>query len=518
MALGVASALLMGVAVAGAEDSNSEVDALRREVRELRQREEESRARMVELERVMEEMRRAIGATSQPTAADVAQQSVPAPGVAGSASAAEDALDQALAATPPVANASVAGVGAGVGAGGKAADLWSAPLGSSGATARLMDMSVVTLVAGGGSSVGNEELGQLQLGGHDPNQNGFTLQQAEFSMSGAVDPWFTGEMHVVGTVNGVELEEGFLTTSSLPYGLQVEAGYSLTEFGLINPLHAHAWEWIDQPVINSRLFGGEGTRSPGARASWLLPTPFFSELHVGVQDANAGEFTPSFIGEDGVGGRPNLEHDVRNFGDVLWLVRSNSSWDLNAQTALMLGASTLYGPNATGPDGRTWIHGIDAKLRWRAVNNFRGWPFVIWQTEAMVRNDKVDGYVAASAPASTAVDFPNDLPAGSLVDGGFYSQVLYGFRYGWAVGFRGEYAAGRGQSVDDSLLSARSGDSLRDDRLRLSPLLAWYPSEFSRLRLQYNYDHADFLANGGDAHTVWVSIEVLYGRHAAHKY
>lgn len=253
MALYMVSALLLGGAFPSAvraEDPATEVEDLRREVRELRQRDEENRARMADLERMMQQMRREIGVAVAP---------LPAPAVAA------DALDAALAAAPPPAPSTLS-IG-GSPAGSTGTDLFSVPIGTSGATARLMDMSVVTLAAGGGSSVGNSEVGQLQLGGHDPNKNGFTLQQGELSISGAVDPYFSGELHVVGMPGGVELEEAFLTTTSLPYGLQVEAGYSLTEFGLINPKHAHAWEWIDQPVINSRLFGGEGTRAPGARLS-----------------------------------------------------------------------------------------------------------------------------------------------------------------------------------------------------------------------------------------------------------
>jgi hypothetical protein len=60
---------------------------------------------------------------------------------------------------------------------------------------------------------------------------------------------------------------------------------------------------------------------------------------------------------------------------------------------------------------------------------------------------------------------------------------------------RVEYADGSGQSVE-----GRSQDPRRDQRLRLSPLLAYWPTEFSRLRLQFNYDWADHL-EGNDAYT-----------------
>jgi hypothetical protein len=538
-----------------ADDTEEQIRSLRREVETLRKRDEENRARMAEMERLLRDVLEARGAaaapeTAQATPDDVAPADAavaPAPtAAAGDAEARARALDRALAESAPGAPPATAPAASGnapaspssptvmAAAGGARGDLASATLGGGAAQARLIDIAFSTLVAAGGSSVGDHALGDLEGGAHDPNQNGFTLQQGELSLTGAVDPYFSGEAHLIATPDGVELEEAFLTTSALPLGLQVEAGYSLTEFGLLNPTHAHAWDWLDQPVVNTRMFGGEGLRSPGARIAWLVPLPFFAELHAGVQNANEGELTTSFMATEGVGGRPAVERDVRGFDDMLWLVRANASWDLTDESALLLGATGLYGPNQTGSDGETWIYGIDAKVRWRPASNFRGWPFVLWQTEAIGRSYHADGFAAGTdigggeddhghghdedeGEEEEESEFPNDLASGTLHDYGFYSQLLVGFRYGWAAGFRAEYATGSGASIADGSPDARANDPLRDDRLRLAPLLVWHPTEFSRLRLQYNYDDADHLA-GGDAHTVWLGAEILYGKHAAHKY
>ena len=58
-------------------------------------------------------------------------------------------------------------------------------------------------------------------------------------------------------------------------------------------------------------------------------------------------------------------------------------------------------------------------------------------------------------------------------------------------------------------------DPNRSDRFRTSPDLTFYPTEFSKLRLQYNYDHGQLL---GDDSSVWVQVEFLLGDHAAHKF
>jgi hypothetical protein len=396
----------------------------------------------------------------------------------------------------------------------------SRPLGG-GTTVRLIDVSVDTLVAAGASTADDAQLEFLQGGGHDPKRRGFTLQQAELSFAGAVDPYFTGESHIVFTDSSVELEEAFLTTQSLPYGLQLEAGQMLTEFGRINPTHPHAWDWLDQPVINTRLFGPDGLRNPGFRLGWLAPLPWFSQVHLGAQNAT-GESAISFLGEGeggghshdhgdedeeeeptGIGGRPAVAHGVRDLGDLLYLARWENGVSLTDSLSAKIGASGLFGPNSSGSHGRTYVYGTDLVVKWRPSDNFRGWPFVTWQTEVMGRDYDAD---------AVRDEHVGDLPATTLYDWGLYSQLLYGFRYGWGAGLRYEYAAGSGASV-----GGRGADPFRGDRQRISPLLSWRPTEFSRLRLQYNLDRAEFLDDDWES-SVWLGIEVLYGQHPAHDY
>jgi hypothetical protein len=251
-----------------------------------------------------------------------------------------------------------------------------------------------------------------------------------------------------------------------------------------------------------------------------------------MQNANEGETTASFIGEEGIGGRPTIGRSVRSLGDLLYLARWNNSWNLTDEWTALVGVSGLHGPNATGTDGETWIYGADFKIRWRPDDNFRGWPFLTWQTEVSKRDYTADWFVAGSGGDPTSGGHTHDhgaeepaeeegvevnVPGGILRDAGFYTQALYGFRYGWAAGLRFEYASGSGQSFADGEFVSRQQDPLRGDRFRLSPLLIWQPTEFSRFRLQYNYDDATFLAEG-DAHSVWIGAEILYGAHPAHQY
>jgi len=403
-----------------------------------------------------------------------------------------------------------------------------------GTTLRLMDISLDALVAAGGSTVRDQQLGILQGGGHDPRKRGFTVQNVELSFMGAVDPYFTGEAHLIYFLDPIEgeslfeLEEAFLTTQRLPFGLQVEAGHFFTEFGRINPQHPHQWNWQDQPIINTRLFGPDGMRGPGFRLGWLTPLPWFSELHFGMQNAN-GETMASFLAngeffeERAIGGRPFVDRDVRNLKDFAYLARWDNSWDLSDEWTMKMGLSGLLGPNATGPDGKTWIYGADMKLKWRPVNHFRGWPFLLFEGEIMKRDYRADRFFNPGLDGE--IDTGDEILLGrnTLKDWGFYTQMLYGFRKDWAAGLRYEYASGSGNNVNVDLaagtveLMRRNSDPFRDDRYRISPLVAWHPTEFSRFRLQYNYDRLKAFRER-DAHSVWLGVEFMFGAHAAHKY
>jgi len=354
------------------------------------------------------------------------------------------------------------------------------------------------IIAAGGSSVDNDALEGLQAGAHDPNQNGFTVQNVELSIGGNVGPYFDAQANIIFQIDTegetvVELEEAFFTTRSLPWGLQIKGGQYFTEFGRHNPLHPHSWDFVDQPVVLSRFFGGDGLRSQGMRASWLMPTDWYSELYFGVQNPK-GETVTSFLnapGED-IGGYTLIDRDARDFGDLLYTARWLNGFDVSDTLSMNLGVSGLWGPNASGTTTDTTIYGADLYMKWQPRYSQRGFPFVSWHTEVLKR-----WYEAGDR---------GDPSRDTLKDQGLFTQALWGFKPGWVAGLRAEYASADGNT---------STDSLRDTRKRLSPNLTWYPSEYSKLRLQYNRDWAEHLP-GETADSLFLQLEFNLGSHAAH--
>ncbi len=381
---------------------------------------------------------------------------------------------------------------------------------------RLIDIAFDLLGAAGTSSADEADLRRLEAGGHDPRNRGFTVQNVELTLAGVVDPYLRGDSNIVLQIaetgeTVIELEEAYLTTLELPFNLQLRAGQFFTGFGRLNPTHPHAWDFVDQPVINSRLFGADGLRSQGAQLAWLTPLPFFAELTASVQNAH-GETTTSFRNVPGetVAGRVLIERPVESAKDLLYLLRLRTSFDPTEELTLVPGLSALFGPNASGTQTQTQIYGADLYAKWKPLINDQGWPFVAWQTEAMLRR-----YQAAEVVADNGAAVEPDVV---LNDWGLYSQLLWGFARPWVAGVRYDYARGEADDfkLPDSSYSSAS-DPLRDQRQRFSGVVSYYPSEFSKLRLQYNYDHAQFLSQT-DAHSVYLQFEILFGAHGAHKF
>jgi hypothetical protein len=379
---------------------------------------------------------------------------------------------------------------------------------------RLIDIALDLLGAAGLSTAREDDLRSLEAGGHDPKNQGFTLQNVELTLAGVVDPFFRGDAHIVMLIDErgetvVELEEAYLTTLDLPFNLQLQAGQFFTEFGRLNPTHPHSWDFVDQPVVNSRLFGPDGLRSPGLQLSWLAPLPFFLELVLSAQNAQ-GETVTSFrsVPEETFAGRTLGDGEVRGLEDLLYLARARTSLDVAEDVSVVGGLSALFGPNASASDARTRILGADLYAKWRPLANNRGWPFVAWQTELMWRTYDA-GQVLGEAGAVE--------PATRLDDVGWYTQLLWGFARPWVVGVRFEHAAGESAEFplpDGSY--ATSLDPMRDDRERYTAVLSHYPSEFSKLRLQYNYDRAQFIDE--PVHSAFLQFEILFGAHGAHQF
>jgi hypothetical protein len=337
-----------------------------------------------------------------------------------------------------------------------------------------MNISLDSVFALAYSSAAN--LNDIEVGDHDPQQRGFNARNTELAFDGAVDPYFQGFANVVFLLDNdneteVELEEAFMQTTSLPYNLQLKGGQFFADFGRLNPTHPHTWDFADTPLVNGLFLGPDGLRGVGAQASWTLPLPWYSQLIFASQNGR-GETGFSFRnpGDNGMFfDRITTDREARGLQDFVWIPRFENSFNLSDTQTALAGVSGAFGSNETGANSRTQVYGADLLYKWKSSHAEGGFPFVKWQTEFMYRRFQAGHGANDSFPV-----------AETFHDWGLYSQVLWGFKKGWVAGIRGDYV-----HMQDSMFT---DDLDRQPRWRLSANLTWYPTEFSKIRLQYNQD------------------------------
>ena len=336
-------------------------------------------------------------------------------------------------------------------------------------------MALILDVAGAWFS----ESESLQMGAHDPKATGFTFQQLEMHLASKVDPFFEFEANLVFSRFGVEIEEAYARTLALPHALQVRAGQYLLPFGRLNPTHPHSWHFLDQALMLGKFMGSEGGRGLGVEVSWLTPLPWYAKATFSATQPAGECCSRSFS----VG----TSEPINGPEDLLYTARMEQFWDVSADWSVLLGASGLLGENKTGLKNATLISGADLLIRYRPLNSPLRQAFAL-QIEWMQRN--------------------RQMPSDELQDAAWHLEARATLSPEWETGFRWEWVEGVANDPLDTHWTK--------SRIRNSGQITWYPSHFSRIRLQVANDHPHWKNE-----SIWsamLGLEVVVGAHSAHSY
>ncbi len=196
-------------------------------------------------------------------------------------------------------------------------------------------------------------------------------------------------------------------------------------------------------------------------------------------------------------GRATTDRDLAGPQDLVYTPRVASSFEIGDTQTLVAGLSGAFGPNDTGAHSRTEVYGADLYWKWKPANSTGGFPYVAWQTEGLY------GRFGAGA------DRRRRRRCQRRTSGtGACIRRFCGGSIRAGCGSARRICGGNAAAFDVS-------DPFRGERWRISPVLTFYPSEFSKLRLQYNLDDGQYI---GMQHSVWWQLEFLLGAHAAHKF
>ncbi|QPJ66221.1 MAG: hypothetical protein G3M78_12785 [Candidatus Nitrohelix vancouverensis] len=289
-------------------------------------------------------------------------------------------------------------------------------------------------------------------------KTGMKVEEMELRFSSWVDTYLKADMTLaIEGTESIEIEET-KAELLLDNNLSLTAGKFFTAFGKHNLLHTHAFPFIDAPLANEEIFGEEGLNEIGLGVNYLLPTSFFSELTFQFLEGDNAQFAAKFN------------------DDFAYLGHSKNLWELNDETTMELGASYAYGKNSFNSIDydETYLAGGDLTLKWSPAGR-ETYRSLVWQTELITSTRE-------------------------QVKTGVYTLAQYQFAKQWWIQGRYDHYEVK--------------EDLAENKDRWSALLAFAPSEFSALRLQYN------LLNQAteDEHQVFLQLNYTFGSHPAHNY
>ncbi|MEP7164340.1 MAG: hypothetical protein ABI741_06590 [Ferruginibacter sp.] len=296
------------------------------------------------------------------------------------------------------------------------------------------------------------------------------LNETEVSFQSVVDPYIRADIFVSFSRDaethkyGVEIEEGYLTTLSLPAKLQLKVGKFREAAGKINPVHPHALPFIDLPNAYVNYFGEEGLNDEGASLSWLLPNKKFYQEFILQATAGAGE-SPSF----------KRATDNR----FVYLGHLKNFFTLSDNATLELGLTGITGPNDSSHN--TNIAAADITYKWKPLqmNTYRS---LTWQSEFFYSNAK---YTIPGATNSF----------------GFYSFLEYQLAKRWFLTGRYDYAQ---KPYDKNIV---------EQAYSLSA--GWLASEFQKIEFEGKLTNQSIQSAYNQFWLRWIFV---IGAHGAHQY
>jgi hypothetical protein len=341
-------------------------------------------------------------------------------------------------------------------------------------------------------------------------EEGFNLRETEITVSASIDNYLDGvvTLAIEGDA-GIQIEEAYLLTRSLPSGLQIKAGRFLSDIGYINRQHPHDWQFVDRPLVSELLFGEHGLQDTGVQLSWMPSSGFYSRYGVEILQ-----------GEEGIATQDVHETLEEKHGPRLYTAFAKFSPDLGHNHAMMFGLSAGMSTSFRVEeehddeielwDGKGWFAGLDAVYKYSSGKPFGHGNWVI-QGEYFFREIEAD---------FTEIDDLGDIDkfffSRSRQDG-FYLQGIYGFAPRWNAGLRVDGVGLKNKSLEvEGNNFASFGDSWR-----YTAQISFAPTEFSRLRLQVSqldYAHGDEDDHHHSPWTVMLQYNVSLGAHGAHQF
>ncbi len=318
----------------------------------------------------------------------------------------------------------------------------------------------------------------LSTFGNDKSLEGkvFTFDEAELGLQAVIDPYARADIFIAFGTEEIELEEGYFTWLTMPFGLQSRFGKFRSNWNSFNLIHPPETPFADRPLSIVNFLGDEGLVGIGASLSWLVPINLFYLKWI-AEVTNLPEEAPTF-GEIDTSGE-FIQSERKQ--DLAYLSRISSYFDFSESANLSWGVSHLGGVNEL--TGQLWTHlgGLDLTFRWRNPKRAIYSSF-LWRNEIIMSQREI-------------------FSGSFLRSWGGFSHLDWQFSRRWHIGGRYDYS----QFTLDNKAFEQGGLAY----------LSLSPSEFSLVSLQGRY------VNRADNRNDWagfVKLTFNIGPHGAHQF
>ena len=325
------------------------------------------------------------------------------------------------------------------------------------------------------------------------------MHESEVGFQEVIDPYARADFFITFGEQGVSLEEGYLTFTGLPNGLQLKVGRMRAAFGKVNTLHNHVLPWTDRPLVNQNLVNGEdGIDDAGLSLSRILPAPKGIFLE-GTAQVFRGDTDNLF--------RADKRSHLSTVGH-LRLYR-----DLSESTNIDLGGSFARGHS---PWAEAWnqLYGVDATLRWKPLRRAIYHSFVLRSELVWARTILSPGGLALTGNPALAGPFNQ-----RISPFGYYVSADYQLGRRWFLGGRFDRSQRGNCLPTNPLTTTPCNTSLPLSALTLdtggSLTLTYWPSEFSQIRGQLQRTS---YGEGLTANQLLFQFQFSMGAHGAHPF
>ncbi|MFZ1683285.1 MAG: hypothetical protein WAU88_04050 [Candidatus Zixiibacteriota bacterium] len=195
-----------------------------------------------------------------------------------------------------------------------------------------------------------------------------SFQELELAIAGYLNPFAKAWVTVSSPGDGFEIEEAYGTIfKGLPLKSELRAGQFLVDFGKLNSNHVHAFPFVDRPLAERVLLGGDGFKDQGVNWNLLLPTKVYSKLSLSI--LRGGIFGALDAPDDPLDGRYTQQPIYA--GRLNFFLPVGEKGDLDLGFSGLFGRYKGKGAYGTGDDLNGFrnlnatMAGIDAKYKHR---------------------------------------------------------------------------------------------------------------------------------------------------------